>query len=210
MRSFISSLIFLYRPTIFTISIFLVLNVIHAKYEPLECQIHSNRGVGTICEFQNVNGFHKDTSTIIAHPTQSFGQTITNRNVHSLRFEKSVFREIPNSVFTHFGDFYEGVRSVNFNTGKLNSINSKTFESAKDLVYIEFFNSKIEELSSRAFAGAKQLRKISLRQCEISKISKDAFTGLPHLEEVKLQGSTFDNYDFLNNLPNSVQFSVKF
>jgi hypothetical protein len=125
--------------------------------------------------------------------------------VHSIRFVRSVFDQIPDSIFTHFGDEYEGVRTVNFNTGKLYFINSSSFKNARDLSYFEVFNTKIGKISSEAFKGANNLETISIRQCSVGTIAGDAFVGLPNLKRLKLKGTRFEDMKFLENLPSSVE-----
>lgn len=174
--------------------------------DPLECQIESNRGVGTICDFREVVGFSKDTSKIIAHPTTSFGQIVKAHNVHSIRFDRSIFYQIPNVIFKEFGTGYQGVRTVNFKTGKLYSINNSSFQNARDLYYLEVFNTKIGDISTRAFEGATNLREISLRQSHVGKISVDAFAGLPNLKTLNLRGTQFEDLTFLENLPSSIKY----
>lgn len=191
--------------------LFVVLLSLHTSFSfiyvqnPLECQIQSNRGVGTICDFDEIISFNQDTSKIIAHPTNAFGQTIKEKQVHSVRFHKSIFDKIPNEIFNHFGNEFDGVQSINFNTGRLYSIEESSFKDARDLVYIEIFNSKIAEISAKAFKGATYLREISLRQCSVDKIDKNAFADLPNLKKIKIKGTKFDNYFFLHNLPKSVE-----
>jgi BspA type Leucine rich repeat region (6 copies) len=174
--------------------------VIYAK-KPLECQITSNGGVGTTCDFQNIRDVYKDTSRIIAYPTTYFGEVIDNNSVRSIRFDRSTFVNIPNVIFAKFSTVW----SVKFGTGKIKEITKGNFKNAGELQQIEFFNSHITQIRSKGFEGSTSLREISFRQCKIGTIANDAFAGLPNLKRIRLSGSQFDTNQMLKAMPRSVE-----
>lgn len=161
---------------------------------PIDCQIQSNRGVGTICLFNEVVGYGRVTSQITSHPITSFGQTITNRQVTSIKFDRSTFDQIPSAIFSHFGDELGGVRTVSYNTGKLYSINKSSFQNANNLTFLDIFNTKIGEILPRAFENARNLEEIHIRQCDVENLSVHAFAGLNNLRKVNLKGTKFGKY----------------
>jgi hypothetical protein len=180
-----------------------VLAVIEAK-DPLNCQITSNRGVGTICDFRSINAFFKDTTRLSATPTVSSGQIIDQNYVRSVRFDRSIFSRIPNVIFAYFPTVWD----MKFGTGRVTAITRGDFRNAGDLLHVEFFNTKIDELLPRGFDGASNLREISFRQCKIGFISSEAFAEIPNLKRIKFSGSRFDVDRMSRAIPKSVEMVI--
>lgn len=190
--------------SVFTLATIISGKTINSKLRPLHCQIITDREIGTFCDFRSAKGSHRDTSSIIAHPTNSFGDTVDKNFVRSIRFDQSTFFKFPSSIFT----FFPTVWDVKFSVGKIQSIHKGNFKNAGDLQHIEFFNSQINELSPRGFEGAVNLREISFRQCKIDSITQEAFFGLPNLKVIRLTGSQFDLNKMNKALPGSLKVVI--
>lgn len=172
--------------------------------EPLSCQIITNRGVGTVCNFRNINNNRRDVSRLIATPAFSFGEVIDRNYVRAVKFDKSAFSTIPNVIFAYFPTVW----SLKFNTGRVNRISRGDFRNAGDLLEIEFFNSKIDGLLPRGFDGASNLREITFRQCKLGFISNEAFAAIPNLRRIKFSGSRFDVDKMSRAIPKSVEMVI--
>ena len=171
--------------------------------ESLTCQIESDRN-GTFCNFVNIDGDRRKTSTIITKPIKYQGGIFDRNFVRSIKFERSVFNNFPNEIFTYFPTVWD----LKFNTGRLVVIKRGNFKNAGDVRNVEFFNTQIDGLLSKGFEGASTLLEISFRKCDIGLISNNAFDGIPHLKRIKITGSRFNVDKMSRAIPRSVEMVI--
>lgn len=130
------------------------------------------------------------------------GRIIESEQVTAISIAFSEFDNFPSSIFdSTFGN----ISRIQFYGGKLKVIDNESFKLAAHLRFLEIKDTKIDEIFSKAFEGAGELTEMTLENCEIGIIAEDAFVGLSKLKKLSIKGSTFNNENFLNNLPKSVE-----
>ena len=119
-------------------------------------------------------------------------------SLYSLRIERSSIKKLEKKVFQEFQKLH---RLKIANNHDLQTIDSDSFSSMSNLVYLDLNDNRIEKIDNRTFSSLIQLKTLNLRHNLIRFIEENTFSNLKNLSELDL------SWNILLSVLNPLSFS---